>query len=164
MPNGVGCAHERQGIVSGFAQDQSTPIATAACGPKDAKFDAKLDDTQHTIAQPHSGKALVYFIQDIGAMNCLGACLTTRIGLDGTWVGANQHNSYFSVSVEPGEHHVCASPQSHFVSSTTSEKYASIRLALAHFTAEAGKAYYFRTRFFGNEALFDLDAIDGDQA
>ena len=48
--------------LSAFAQDQSGPIAIAACEPKDAKFDAKLDDAQHTIAQPDSGKALVYFI------------------------------------------------------------------------------------------------------
>ena len=151
--------------LSAFAQDQSEPIAIAACGPKDAKFDAKLDDAQHTIAQPDSGKALVYFIQDIGVMNCLGACLTTRIGLDGTWVGANQHNSYFSVSVEPGEHHMCASPQSRFLPKASS-KYAGVLLAFAHFTAEAGKVYYFRTRSFGSQtqAIFDLDPVDVDQA
>jgi hypothetical protein len=150
--------------LSAFAQQEPLPAAAAACGPGKTKFEVKLDESQHTLAEPEAGKAIVYFVQDVGPVNCLGPCFQTKIGLDGTWVGAVQHNSYFSVSVEPGEHHVCASPQSHFVSSTTSEKYASIRLALAHFTAEAGKAYYFRTRFFGNEALFDLDAIDGDQA
>src|ERR1039458_8277054 len=87
--------------LSAFAQ-QEAPVA-AACGPKDVKFEAKLDDSQHTLAQPEAGKTLVYFIQDIGAVNCIGGCMTTRIGLDGAWVGANQHNSYFSMSVEPGE-------------------------------------------------------------
>lgn len=149
--------------VSAFAQQESG-AASAACGSKKPSFEVKLDETQHTLAEPESGKALVYFVQDVGPVNCLGGCFQTKIGLDGSWVGAVQRNSYFSVPLEPGEHHVCASPQSHFVSSTTSEKYASIRLALAHFTAEAGKVYYFRTRFFGNEALFDLDAIDSDQA
>ncbi len=85
--------------------------------------------------------------------------------MDGVWVGAVQHNSYFSVSVEPGEHHVCARPQSR-LSPATSEKYASVLLALAHFTAEAGKVYYFRTRSFGSQTqeTFDLDPIDADQA
>ena len=150
--------------MSAYAQ-QGSGAATAACGPGKASFEVKLDETQHTLAEPEAGKALVYFVQDVGAVNCLGGCFQTRIGLDGAWVGAVQHNSYFSASVEPGAHHVCASPQLHFVS-TTSEKYASIRLAFSHFTAEAGKVYYFRTRSFGsqNQGLFDMDAIDGDQA
>jgi hypothetical protein len=148
--------------ISAIAQESS---AAAACGPRKASFEVKLDDTQHTLAEPEAGKALVYFLQDVGAVNCLGGCFPTRFGLDGAWVGAVQHNSYFSVAVEPGEHHVCASPQSRFMPAT-SEKYASVRLALAHFTAEAGKVYYFRTRPFGseNQMLFDMDAVDGDQA
>jgi len=151
--------------VSALAQDQSAPVAAAACGPTKASFEVKLDESQHTLAQPESGKALVYFIQDIGVVNCLGGCLKTRIGLDGAWVGAVQHNSYFAVSVEPGEHHLCASPQSRFAPAT-SQKYAGVLQALAHFTAESGKVYYFRTRSFGsqNQNLFDLDPIDGDQA
>lgn len=150
--------------LSAFAQQESG-AAAAACGPGKVKFDVKLDETQHTLAEPEAGKALVYFVQDVGAMNCWGGCFQTRVGLDGAWVGAVQHNSYFSVPVEPGEHHVCASPQSHFAPAN-SEKYAGIRLALAHFTAEAGKVYYFRTRWFGNQnqELFDMDAIDADQA
>jgi hypothetical protein len=146
--------------LSAFAQ-QEPGSAASACGRRRASFEVKLDETQHTQAEPETGKALVYFIQDVGVVNCLGGCFLTRFGLDGAWVGAVQHNSYFSVSVEPGEHHVCASPQSHFA-----DKYASVRLALSHFTAEAGKVYYFRTRSFGsqNQQLFDMDAIDGDQA
>jgi len=146
--------------LSAFAQQESTAVATA-CGSKDVKYEVKLDDSQHTLAQPEAGKALVYFIQDIGVINCFGACLTTRIGLDGAWVGANQHNSYFSVSVEPGEHHACASPQSRLYPKPSS-KYAGVVLALRHFTAEAGGVYYFRVRSV--EAIFDLDPIDADQA
>jgi len=149
--------------VSALAQDQSA--VAAACGPKDVHFDVKLDNSQHTLAQPEPGKARVYFIQDVGAVRCLGGCLTTRIGLDGAWVGVNQHNSYFSVTVEPGEHHVCASPPSR-LSPATSSQYAGALLALAHFNAEAGKVYYFRTRTFGDQfqKLFDIDALDSDQA
>jgi hypothetical protein len=144
--------------VSAFAQQESGAPA-AACGPRSTSFNVKLDESQHTRAQPEAGKALVYFVQDIGEVNCLGGCMTTRIGLDGAWVGTNQHNSYFSVSVEPGEHHVCANPQSHV-------GWVSRIVALAHFTAEAGKVYYFRTRGLlgGNQTLFDLDPVDSDQA
>jgi hypothetical protein len=144
--------------VSAFAQQESGALA-AACGPRSTSFNVKRDESQHSHAQPEAGKALVYFVQDIGEVNCLGGCMTTRMGLDGAWVGANQHNSYFSVSVEPGEHHVCANPQSHV-------GWVSRMVALAHFTAEAGKVYYFRTRSFmgGNQMLFDLDPVDSDQA
>lgn len=150
--------------LSAFAQQEFGP-AVAACGSKDIKYEAKLDESQHTPAQPEAGKALVYFIQDIGAVNCIGGCMTTRIGLDGSWVGANQHNSYFSVSVEAGEHHVCASPLSRLLPKP-SPKYAGVLLALTHFTAEPGKVYYFRMRSFGNPSLmnFDIDPIDSDQA
>lgn len=39
-------------------------------------------------------------------------------------------------------------------------------VAFAHFTAEEGKVYYFRTRAFGgsNQVLFEIDPIDSDQA
>jgi hypothetical protein len=145
--------------VSAFAQDKSAFVAAAACGPRDTNFDTKRDDSQHALTPPEPGKARVYFIQDIGVVGCLGACLTMKIGLDGTWVGADQRNSYFSVSVEPGEHHLCANRQSHFAR-------ANQMVALAHFTAEAGKVYYFRTRTFGDktQAILDLDPIDSDQA
>jgi len=143
---------------SAFGQQESSAPA-AACGPKTTSFDVKLDESQHTLAQPEPGKALVYFVQDIGEVNCFDSCLTTKIGLDGAWVGANQHNAYFSMSVEPGEHHVCANPQSHV-------GWIRRQVALANFTAEVGKVYYFRTRGFfgGNQLLFDLDPVDSDQA
>jgi hypothetical protein len=142
-----------------FAQERSA-IEAAACGPKSASFDVKRDESQHALSQPEPGKALVYFVQDVGVEACLGSCLTTQIGLDGAWVGANQRNSYFSVSVEPGEHRVCANPQSSHSSPV------SRLVAFAHFTAEAGKVYYFRTRSFGDkyQKLFDIDPLDSDQA
>jgi hypothetical protein len=142
-----------------FAQSQSAPATPPACASKSPGFDVKLDSSQHALLPPESGKARVYFIQDLGPLLCLGSCLTTRIGLDGAWVGANQHNSYFSMSVEPGEHHVCAQPQSHFPGTPRF-------VGLAHFTAEPGKTYYFRTRVFGDKdnPFFDLDPIDSDQA
>jgi uncharacterized protein DUF2846 len=144
--------------VCAFAQEGSGAVAMA-CGPKSTNFDARRDPSQHASEQPEPGKALIYFIQDVGVVHCLGACITTKIGLDGAWVGADERNSYFSMSVEPGEHHVCANRQSHFA-------VANQMVALAHFTAEAGKVYYFRARTFGgrDQAILDLDPIDSDQA
>jgi len=142
-----------------FAQDPAAASAAqSACGPQAINYDTKRDDTTHPAAQPEDGKALVYMIQDIGVNRCVGNCLSIRVGMDGTWIGANEHNSYFSFSVDPGEHHLCVNRQSHF-------KIASQMVALAHFTAEPGKTYYFRARTHGSqiEAFLDLDLIDSDQ-
>jgi hypothetical protein len=139
--------------VSAFAQQDSG--ALAACGPKGTRFDLKRDDSQHTLVLPDPGKARVYFLQDIGLVNCLGSC-STKIGLDGEWVGANQRNSYFSVPVDPGEHHVCANMNPQFSPHT---------VAFAHFTAEAGTVYYFRIRpFWGKDELLNIDPVDSDEA
>jgi len=133
--------------VCAFGREQADP-ATAACGPAGANYDVKRDESQHTLTPPEPGKARVYFVRDLGIVRCLGSCGTTRIGLDGNWVGANQRNSYFSVSVEPGEHHVCAND-------------GGKSFAFAHFTAEAGQVYYFRTRSSSGKYQ---QFFDGDQA
>src|SRR5208282_465796 len=101
--------------MSAFAQDSSAvSSAQAACGPKDVNFDVEDDNSPHTVGQPEAGKALVYVIQDIGSMSCVGGCVTTKVALDGAWIGANHHNSYLSFAVDPGERHLCANWQSHF--------------------------------------------------
>jgi hypothetical protein len=135
----------------GAAQDQSS-LATAACGKAGVTFDVKREESKHTVTPPDPGKARVYFVRDLGVINCLGSCGATKMGLDGEWVGAIQRNSYFSISVDPGEHHVCGTEGGQL-------------FAFAHFTAEAGKIYYFRTRRLSGkyQEVFDMEAIDDDQ-
>jgi hypothetical protein len=141
---------------SAFAQDQSA-VPGVACGPKGVSFAVKQDDSRHTLAQPEPGKALIYFIQETGAGNCLGLCVS-RIGLDGAWVGAFRRNSYFSVSVDPGEHHACMNLQSGTPLGNL--------VAFAHVTAEAGKVYYLGTQAFVRTSTtrLEMNPIDRDQA
>jgi hypothetical protein len=145
---------------SALAQEQSaTSGIRSACGAFTESFDVVRDNSKHAIAQPEAGKALVYMIQDMGTANCPGACITTRVGLDGAWIGANQHNSYFSFSVEAGEHHLCVNRQS-------SVGWLAHMIGLAHFTAEAGKTYYFRARTsLGENAVefLDINPLDSDE-
>jgi hypothetical protein len=140
---------------SAWAQDPAAGLPPA-CGSENINFNVKLDDTQHTLVQPYPGKAMVYFIQDKGKYppGFMGA-VVTRIGLDGKWVGENKNNSYFSVSVEPGEHHLCAYVQSRL----------GHPLELLHFTAEAGRVYYFDVRAVSSDYgqyLF-FSSVDSDQ-
>lgn len=112
---------------------QAPPVAsTAACGLGNVSFGVKLDRSQHTLAQPDPGKARVYFVQDAGTSHTLGYP-TVKVAMDGAWAGANHGNSYFSVSVEPGEHHVCVTLQSSLFAR---------RVELA----PKEKVYYYRTR------------------
>jgi hypothetical protein len=139
---------------SAFARAVPT-VSAAACGAEKSSFKVTLDESQRTLAEPEPGKARVYFFQDAGTGMTLGYP-TTKLGMDGVWVGATHGDSYFSVSVEPGEHHVCATLQSSLVAQ---------RVELAHFTADAGKIYYYRIRLLLSRSieLLELDPIDSDQ-
>jgi len=139
-----------------FAQEAVQSARDSACGDGNVSMAVKLDDSLQPRPQPEPGKALVYFIQDTGQGGTL-VYPTTKIGIDGKWVGANKKDSYFPVAVEPGEHHLCAAIQSSFVNSGPE---------FAHLTAEAGKVYYFRTRIFfaeGAAEYFSLLPVDSDE-
>jgi hypothetical protein len=110
------------------AAQSADAIYKRACGPLNAEFAVEQVKGQPPTA-PEPGKALVYFIQS-------GSLFTTRVGLDGDWAGVVQHDSYMFVSVAPGEHHACAA--------TLNRKRPEVELL--HFTAEAGKTYYFLVR------------------
>ena len=134
------------------------PAVRTNCGPEKVHFDVELDKTKHATLPIDPGKARVYFIQDLGTENPFGAggAFITKIGIDGAWVGANKNNSWFSVSVEPGVHHLCANAQAHMFGHV---------VELAHFTAEAGQVYYFRIRnFMWQTRRLEFEPADSDQA
>jgi hypothetical protein len=103
----------------------------------------------------------VYIIQDEAHPDCLKCDVTTRVGLDGSWIGANNGDSYFFFSVGPGEHHLCANRQPELGVSTKP-------IALLSFTAEAEKTYYFRVHaIYGADrgaSYSDFAAVDSDEA
>jgi len=128
-----------------------------ACGPERTTFKVKLDDRSSSLLQPDAGKALVYFIHEAGTLSGTPlAYPTTRLAMDGNWIGANHGDSWFALPVEPGEHHVCVALQSSLVDQ---------RVELAHFNAEPGQIYYYRTRLVlsGEVELLELGPIDSDQ-
>jgi hypothetical protein len=146
---------------SAFAQDSVVPAATA-CGPLDSKFDAHVEPGQ-TAAQLEPGKALVYVAEDFTKAPGELGNPTLRVGLDGAWVGATRTDSYLAFAVEPGEHHLCTSWQSHW-------QRLSKLAAFAGFTAQPGKVYYFRERIAYASAgdhvanmHLDLEPINPDE-
>jgi hypothetical protein len=145
---------------SAFAQGH--PARTSAgCGPSGVQYDVKSDKTPQPIASPESGKAALYVIQyekrDVEAFH-IGA-VTTRVGLDGAWQGANHGQSYLLVPVDPGEHHLCVDWQSSL--EEQSKQGSAVTL-----TAEAGRVYYFRATVEQREKhppAILLEAVDPAQ-
>ncbi len=141
------------------ATDTSAPAAPG-CGDPDAKFDVKTGGAGHAV-EPKPGKATVYMIEDDSDFNSVPKP-TTRIGVDGKWIGATHGNSYLYFFVDPGVHHLCASWQRTVVTGKGHQTEA------AHFSAEAGEAYYFEVKslfFFDQPGQVDvsLTPLDGDE-
>ena len=139
-------------VSTAFAQSP-----TAACGPAATNFKVSLDKTRHDVAQPETGKARIYFIHDAGTLYEHPAGYpTVKMGMDGAWNGANHGDSFFWADVAPGEHHLCAALQSSLMDD---------RVELAHFNAEAGRIYFFRTRLLlsGSVEVLELEPVDSDE-
>lgn len=82
---------------SAAAQDQSAERASlAACGPAGVKFALTTDRSQHPTPVPERGMARLYLMGD------------ATFAVDGKWVGKTTSKTYFSISLDPGVHHLCA--------------------------------------------------------
>jgi hypothetical protein len=114
---------------------KSNAILPDGCGDDAVKFDAKQENDNPGLPALADGKALIVFVESMP--NEMRVQSTTRFGVDGAWVGANKGDSYFTVTVEPGEHNLCASMQS------APSRMKKTFTQMASLTAEAGKVYYF---------------------
>lgn len=78
-----------------------------------------------------------------------------RLGADGKWLGALKGRTYFSVSIDPGEHHLCA----------IGRRGLYTLISLHQLKAEAGETYYFAAHLVGeaNTGVFALIQLDLDE-
>ena len=134
-----------------------------ACGDDKIKFDVKTEKSKTAPLPPAAGKAQIVFIENENQMIGPFMYATVRFGLDGIWAGANNNNSYFTVTVDPGVHHLCASWQSTL-------RMLKKSIDVASFTAEPGKVYYFAANVKviptgDNSATYDfgLSQLDDDE-
>ena len=114
---------------------KSKAILPDGCGDDSVQFDANQEKENPGLPALAEGKALIVFSESMP--NEMKVQTTTRFGVDGAWVGATKGDSYFTVTVDPGEHNLCASMQS---APTRMKKTFT---QMASITAEAGKVYYF---------------------
>lgn len=127
-----------------------TAAVRAACGPNEVKFNANPSRGQQPATPAEAGKALVYVVEPYGPVNRLGIP-TIRVGLDGSWAGAN-HASYLFFSVQPGEHHLCADWQSALY----------VQPSLINLRAEAGQTYYFSTLITAHPGFYTVEFAPQD--
>jgi hypothetical protein len=131
-----------------FGQDKAAvSAATAACGPRNMAFEVTADESRHPTPAAENGKAVIYVVQGIPG--------TTRVGSDGKWLGALRRGTYLSVSVDPGEYHLCGIASIGLVSFTS----------LHELKAKAGETYYFVVCPVGEVASGDvvLSQVDPDE-
>lgn len=112
-----------------------------SCGSDKVQFEVTTAKHPPAPAPPAEGKAQIIFIEALDRNLACWSCgsPTSRYGMDGAWVGATQGNSYFTVDIAPGEHHLCMDWQSAFGRLRQ-------KIGMAEITAEAGKVYYFEAK------------------
>jgi hypothetical protein len=130
-----------------------------SCGDEKVNFEVKTEKQHAAPAAPAEGKAQIIFIQGENQMVAPFHNATVRFGMDGTWVGANNGNSYFALTVDPGIHHLCANWQSVF-------KTLNKNIDLTSFTAEPGQVYYYVAQVTvnsQNSVSFGLSQLNADE-
>jgi hypothetical protein len=139
-----------------FVSQAWANVLPAACGPDNVKFDVKTEKNQPAPEPPPQGKAQIVLIQTENIRVTLFSDATVRFGMDGAWVGADNGNSYFTLTVDPGIHHLCASWQSAIFKKS----------AAASVTAKPGRVYYFVAPVVGipqGTATFGFSRVNADQ-
>ena len=92
-------------------------------------------------------KLLIYVVQEAPG--------SSRVGADGKWLGALKRGTYFSASVDPGEHHLCARAHIGLWNHLSSHE----------LKAKAGETYYFVAHVVGAVSYdqFAISQVDLDQ-
>ena len=104
-----------------------------SCGDPNTKFDVTTQKSATVLPAPDAGKSLIVFLEP-NEEPCLG-CYTQRFAMDGKWVGATKKHSYFTLQVEPGQHHFCSTG----VMRNT--------IAIRSFEVKAGGTYFLQARW-----------------
>jgi hypothetical protein len=142
-------------VIAAFAGNARAAEWSAACGKDTVQFKVKTDKKPPPLAaDPEPGKAQIIFVEAV--KGAFGTAPTTRYAVDGAWVGANHGASYFVVSVDPGQHHLCASRQS-------SIKAEKENVGITDLLAGAGQVYYYEFKIVRTE-IGTLTTADGGGA
>lgn len=113
-----------------YQKESSLPDS---CGSEDVSFTIAKKAHQPVPPGPKEDQAQIVFIENENLVLWPFMNATVRFGIDGSWVGATNGNSYFAVTISPGTHHLCAF-------------WKRKNLQLTSLAAEPGKIYYFEAQ------------------
>lgn len=142
-----------------------TPAARAACGPISAE-PSNLP-APSVPAQIPPGMARVYVIT-----YALGSTFShtpsTRIGMDGQWIGQSRPYGHIAIDVPPGVHRFCAVMPPHGSVPISillmTNMHGGNQVALNWIDARAGQTYYLLSRTAGANIYASLDRVDANEA
>ncbi len=137
-----------------YGQNATRDFRTdAGCGPQKTQYRVTLDAPDKGVIAPSPGKARVYVMEIVGSSNNTDTGITTRVGMDGNWVGANSGKGYISFEVDPGRHNICADWQS----SIEARQRDGGAIVM---TAEEGETYYFVVGVLVQALEFTVTEVD----
>lgn len=142
-----------------FGASSSARPLPGSCGSATVKFEVKTRKGPAPPAVPPAGKAQVVLLENENEMIGPFMHVTVRFAMDGSWIGADKGNSYFTVDVAPGKHHLCANWQS-------AMRRFKKNVDLTSFSAEPGKVYYFAAAVTVESQYvvnFDLSQLNEDE-
>jgi hypothetical protein len=131
--------------VAAVAMAKETELPDS-CGDSKTKFEVTTQKSTTALPAPDANKALIVFLEP-NELPCLG-CYTQRFAMDGQWVGATKKESYFTLQVEPGQHHFCATG----VMRNT--------IAIRSFEVKAGGTYFLQARWISRESPLTQEEND----
>ena len=108
-----------------------------SCGKEGVQFKVTTQPIPIDFKALDAGKAQIVFLETEQTDGEVLSGVGTRLGVDGAWVGATKGNSYFSLSLIPGQHHLCANWQADFAPEWAVTGLASLN-------AKPGEVYYYR--------------------
>jgi hypothetical protein len=133
--------------------------AVNACGASKTNFTVTRSTAPFSPQPVPAGKALVYIVEAMPDYSFVTK--KVNIGLDGTWLGATDSQTYISFAVSQGTHHLCTVYQGHLASMDDEG-----RTLLLHLDAEPGKVYYFRYHALflkDSPGIAFFDQVDEDE-
>lgn len=121
-------------LIGAIAEAQSNPAS--ACGNPATKFEVK--PSAAAISPGVDAEKAVVFIIEHDLTTRTFTTPSTRIGMDGEWLGATSGNSYAFFVVSPGTHHLCADTKFGGV--------GGVGQAFLHLDAKPGASYFLEVR------------------
>jgi hypothetical protein len=140
------------------------PVPGSTCGTDTPNFKLKTDDDASVPPARLDMSTIVFIEDDItvrpGHSACIGCSSRTFLGMDGSWIAANDGFAHTTIFVSPGDHHLCVS------ATGPAFRPAPLRSMYA-LHLDAGKVYFLRARVnvfpSSNISVLDLSLLNEDE-